>query len=150
MGTSTQATLTATNMQSFEQNTQILLKDELLNQTIDLRQQPVYSFNYTQGNNEHRFNLLVGGTIGIENPVTANEKLWFDHQSLNIALPMMAGQKARVELYSATGAMLLSKEITLDAVNTIPVKFEGTLVARVITNGKLFTVKGLIQPSIRL
>jgi len=57
-GLSGNYTITASNLQSFRQGTDILLKDLKLNQTQSLIQDSVYSFSYQTGDNSGRFQLL--------------------------------------------------------------------------------------------
>ena len=57
-GVSGNYTITASNLQSFRQGTDIYLKDLKLNQTQSLNQDSVYSFSYQTGESASRFQLL--------------------------------------------------------------------------------------------
>lgn len=65
-------TFTASGMESFENNSSIKLEDKQLAQLIDLRKNPVYTFNHTPTDSPERFALHFGGVLGLENPVTEN------------------------------------------------------------------------------
>ncbi len=65
-------TFTASGMESFENNSSIKLEDKQLAQLVDLRKNPVYTFNHAPTDSPERFALHFGGVLGLENPVTEN------------------------------------------------------------------------------
>ncbi len=93
-------------IETFETGLSILLKDELTNQTIDLRLKPVYTFIHNPGNTASRFKLYFGGTIGIDEnhstdliqifPQPAKDKITiicpFSGESLGLQIVSMEGK----------------------------------------------------------
>jgi hypothetical protein len=138
-------TLTFDNIESFDPSVRIFLKDELTNQTINLSNQPVYTFIHNTGNAANRFKLVFGGTIGINEPMADAGKMWFAGKSLFINTPKLAGQTGLVEIYSATGQKLMSKTIVLNELSTLEINFKGFVVARLTAGNEVLTVKGIIM-----
>ena len=61
-------TITATGIESFENNAAVKLEDKQTGQLIDLRNASVYSFNHTPSDSPERFILHFGNVLGAEEP----------------------------------------------------------------------------------
>jgi len=123
----------------------IYLKDELTNQTFNLRNQQVYTFIHNPENAANRFKLIFGGTIGIEESPTIPGNLWISGNTLYIAAPKLAGQSGLIEVYNASGQKLMSKTIVLSELSTVELNFKGFVVARLTTGNEGMTVKGILM-----
>jgi len=140
-----QVTLNFKGMESFEPSLNIYLKDELTNQTINLRNQQVYTFIHNPENAANRFKLIFGGTIGIEETASLSGNLWISGNTLYINTPNLTGQSGLVEVYNASGQKLMSKTIALIEVSAIELNCEGFVVARLMAGGEVITVKGVLR-----
>ncbi len=136
--------LSFANMESFDPTLNICLKDELTNQTINLRNQPVYTFIHNPGNDASRFKLVFGGTIGIEEPASFSGNLWISGNTVYINAPSLAGQTGLLEVYNASCQKLLSKTIVLSKLSTLQINCKGFVVAKLTTGNEVMTVKGII------
>jgi hypothetical protein len=136
--------LVLSGLESFDPTVSIHLQDMKTNQMINLRQQANYTFSHTQGENANRFKLIFGGAIGLdETPADAN-KLWFAENMLYISTPGLTGQAALVEIYNTAGQRIISQTIILNDLTTLKLNVNGPVVARLTTNGKVLTTKGIV------
>ena len=145
MKTEETVTFTFGNIESFDADVSIFLKDLLTNQTINLRNQQVYNFDHNPGNAANRFVLVFGGTIGI-NELTADAgKLWISGNTLYISASRLAGQSGLVEVYNASGQKLMSKTMVLSDLSTTELNFKGFVVAKIKAGNEFMTVKGILM-----
>ena len=86
-----QVSFSASGLDSFASSVGIYLSDELTNQTINLRNQPVYLFSHNPENAAKRFKLVFGGTIGIEEQTNETGKLWISSNRLYVYAPELSG-----------------------------------------------------------
>jgi hypothetical protein len=140
-----QVMLNFEGMESFDPSINIYLKDELTNQTINLRNQPVYTFNHNPENDASRFKLVFGGTIGIEEPASLKGILWIAGNTLYINTPKLSGQTGMIEVYNASGQMLMSKTMVLSGLSSLELNFKGFVVARLTAGNEVMTVKGILM-----
>lgn len=138
-------TLTFTNQESFASSVNIYLKDELANQTINLRNQPNYTFAHDTLNQANRFKLIFGGTIGIDDPATKASKIWVSGNTLYINASELAGEKALVEIFNTTGQQVYFTNLTLSELTTMKLNLTGLVIVRIATFGKVITTKGIIN-----
>ena len=137
--------LTFANMDSFDASMNIYLKDELTNQTINLRNQTAYTFNHNPANDANRFKLIFGGTYGIEENESLGGNMWISGNTLYINTPKLAGEKAIVEVYNAAGQSLLSKNLVLDALTTLDLNTQGFVIAKLTSGQTVLTAKGILM-----
>ena len=136
--------LAFSGLESFDPTVSIHLQDLTTNQTINLRQQAVYAFGHTQGENANRFKIIFGGAIGLdETPADAN-KLWFTGNMLYISAPELSGQAALVEIYNMAGQCMVSQSVILKELTSLNLNMSGPVVARLTTNGTVMTAKGIV------
>ena len=140
-------TYTASGIESFDPSTGIYLQDNLTGLKINLRTQPVYTFNQSPENPVTRFSLVIGGTTGInENGVELN-KMWVSDNKLFINNPEIIGQDALLEVFNVSGQNLLSKIITLDELTVVDLNLgnNSIVLVRVTTGNEVFKCKGFLK-----
>ncbi|MFZ4707562.1 MAG: chitobiase/beta-hexosaminidase C-terminal domain-containing protein, partial [Bacteroidales bacterium] len=84
-------TFNASGFESFESSVTIFLEDKLLNKTIDLRENPVYTFTNDAGADPMRFNLLFYGVNSRNELSAANHNIWVNNDKINILVPELIG-----------------------------------------------------------
>jgi len=140
-----QVTLSATDIESFGPWLTIFLKDELTNQTINLRDQPVYTFIHNPENAANRFKLVFGGTIGIDETPADASKMWINGNTVYINAPELNGQEARIEVYNPAGQRLLAKSLVLDELTTLELNLKGFVIVKLTSGQKVLTTKGILR-----
>jgi hypothetical protein len=140
-----QVTLSATGIESFGPWLTIFLKDELTGQTINLRDQPVYTFNHNPENAANRFKLVFGGTIGIDETPADAGKMWINGNTVYINAPDLNGQEAQVEVYNPAGQRLLAKSLVLDEITTLELNLKGFVIVKLTAGQKVLTSKGILM-----
>jgi len=143
--TSKPVTFTFGNIESFDASVTIFLKDELTNQTINLRNQPVYTFNHNPENMPNRFKLIFGGTIGINEPTADAGKIWISGNTLYLNTPNLAGQTGLVEVYNLSGQKLMSKTIVLSELSMMELNCKWFVVVKLTSGQEVMTVKGILM-----
>ncbi len=136
--------LTFANMESFDPSINIYLKDELTNQTINLRNQAAYTFNHNPANDANRFKLIFGGTYGIEENESLAGNMWVTGNTLYINTPKLAGEKAKVEVYNAAGQSLLAKSLVLDGLTFLDLNMQGFVIVKLTSGQAVLTTKGVL------
>ena len=137
-------TFTFSSIESFDQSVSIYLKDELANQTIDLRSHPVYTFNHSLGNAAKRFKLIFGGAIGIDEPKADVNKMWVSGNTLYINAPELAKKQSLIEVFNPAGQRLVAKNLVLDEITTFDLTMEGFVVVKLTSGQKVMTAKGIL------
>ncbi|MBV2247461.1 MAG: T9SS type A sorting domain-containing protein [Lentimicrobium sp.] len=124
--------VTASGMESFSGSTPILLEDVKLNIFQDLRQNPVYSFNYQPGDNENRFNLHFKSSTGlVDGPNMGISVYSHDH---TVVITNTTGLSGDVRIFDLAGRELLNTNIGSSTTTRIPMQVSlGTYVVKVIT-----------------
>ncbi|NTW23431.1 MAG: hypothetical protein HGA37_01925 [Lentimicrobium sp.] len=144
MSANKQVTFTFKNIESFDPSVNIFLKDELSNQTVNLRNQQLYTFNHDAENAATRFKLVFGGTIGVEEISTDINSMWISGSTLYIHTPELTGQTGLVEVYNASGQKLISRTMVLTGLSTMELHHKGFVVVKLTTGQKVITVKGIL------
>jgi hypothetical protein len=139
-------TFTASGIESFESSVNIFLEDKLLNKTIDLRENPVYTFTNATGADPLRFNLLFYGVNSTNELSNANYNIWVNNDKINILVPELIGQKAIVQLIDQQGRIINTSSVNLDSPSVInaPVS-SGLYIVRVVSGNQAFTSKVFIR-----
>jgi hypothetical protein len=138
-------TFTFTNIESFDASVTIFLKDELTNQTVNLRNQQVYTFNHNSENGANRFKLVFGGTIGVDEINAETNKMWISGNTLYITAPELTGQTALVDIFNVSGQKLISKTMVLSELSTMELNCKGFVVAKLTSGQKVLTTKGILR-----
>jgi hypothetical protein len=140
-----QITFSASGIESFDPSINIYLKDEITNQTINLRTQAVYTFNHNPANDANRFKLIFGGTYGIEDNESLAGNMWITGNTLYINTPKLVGEKAKVEVYNAAGQNLMAKNLVLDGLTTLDLHMQGFVIAKLTSGQTVLTAKGILM-----
>jgi hypothetical protein len=139
-------TFNASGFESFESSVTIFLEDKLLNKTIDLRENPVYTFTNAAGADPMRFNLLFYGINSSNELSAANHNIWVNNDKINVLIPEMIGQKAVVQLIDQQGRIIDATSVTLDSPSVINAHVSsGLYIVRVIVGNQAFTSKVFIR-----
>ena len=138
-------TFTFTNIESFDASVSIYLKDELTNQSTNLRNQQVYTFNHNTANAAKRFKLVFGGAIGVDEIAAETNKMWISGSTLYITAPEHAGEKALVEIFNVSGQKLISKTMVLSELSTMGLNWKGFVVAKLTSGQTVLTTKGILM-----
>jgi hypothetical protein len=139
-------TFNASGFESFESSVTIFLEDKLLNKTIDLRENPVYTFTIAAGADPMRFNLLFFGVNSNNELSAANHNIWVNNDKINVLIPEMIGQKAVVQLIDQQGRIIDATSVTLDSPSVINAHVSsGLYIVRVIVGNQAFTTKVFIR-----
>jgi hypothetical protein len=137
--------LSFSQIETFATGIQITLVDELTNQTINLRNQQVYTFIHNTENAANRFKLVFGGTIGINEPTADAGKMWIAGNTLFISTTELAGQQAVIEVYNASGQKLLANTLVLDELTTLELTVKGFVIVKLTSGKEMMTVKGVLK-----
>ncbi|MEI7983860.1 MAG: T9SS type A sorting domain-containing protein, partial [Bacteroidota bacterium] len=136
-------TFTAGGMDSFKSATSIYLEDKALSKMINLRQEPVYTFNYQSGSASGRFNLHFNGITGIgENKTAVSGKAFISNGRIYLDVPSMQGQPASITLYNTLGQVIRSQEKTMDGIISIEALLaQGVYIVKVSSASRNFITK---------
>ncbi len=142
-----EVSLNFSNIESFNPDISIHLQDLLSSQTINLREQNVYTFSQTEGNDAKRFKILFGGTIGIGETQAPSARMWISEQMLYISPGTFTGEKARIEICALTGQVLLSETLSLSSLTTLNLSAipASVIIARMIVGKEVITAKGILM-----
>jgi hypothetical protein len=139
-------TFNASGFESFESSVSIFLEDKLLNKTIDLHENPAYTFTNQAGMDPMRFNLLFYGINNTEELNFANYYIWVSNNQINIQVPELTGQKAVVELIDLQGRIIRKQAINLDNPSLIDTPdISGIYLIRLSSGNQTFTSKVFIR-----
>ncbi|MFZ4546695.1 MAG: immunoglobulin domain-containing protein [Bacteroidales bacterium] len=130
-------------IESFTNSLAINLEDKLTGQTINLRQQPTYTFAHQPGNTKERFVLHFGNATGIAEPQANNGNIWISDKTVNISSQTAAGEKAIVEIFNAAGQVVFSKQIILSQISQVPTSLTGFAVVKVSSDKNVWIAKGI-------
>jgi hypothetical protein len=136
--------LTASNLQSFNTGTTIFLEDKKLNQTQELTVNPVYVFNYTDGDNSSRFMLhFFNPSFGINEAGNDNSMLIYSYGH-DVYLKDLTGhpEKGDFYLYDMLGQKIAQKPVADITLNKYTFNLQdGYYIVRVITKNNTQTCK---------
>jgi hypothetical protein len=142
-----EVTFTASAIESFPESTSIYLEDNFLSTTIDLRTNPVYTFNHFEGIAENRFQLIFDdATIGTEDIGVSGSRIYVHDEFIFVDIPDMQQSKAFISLYDATGRLLHNFTEVLHGQIKVPApKVKGVYILRVSGSLRTFTGKLIIN-----
>lgn len=136
--------LNSSGTESFEEDLSIYLKDKLTGQTLNLRTNSEYRFQHNPVNSKDRFSLIFGGTIGLDEPAAENISSWFSGNTFYLSTPEYAGEKAKVEVFSVSGQLLFSREVTLSNLQQFNLNAKGAVITRITLNNKVLNTKAIV------
>lgn len=145
--TSADVTFTATGTETFTLGNPIYLEDMVLNTLTDLRNNPVYTFNHTEGSDNDRFRLVFKSSTGINNPdATVWGKLFVSQGMLNIVLNNKQQTEVTIAIYDATGRQLSSKKEVISGLYQMAApEAPGMYIVLVSGSDKTFTGKVVVN-----
>lgn len=133
-------------IEAFEPTVNIFLEDSFTGQMINLRENPVYTFSHTQGNEPQRFKLhLMGVTAVGETPSAPAGQIWSDGNTLYLNFPELQGQKALYELFDLNGRLLESRELSPETIQRLKPQASGIVIARVSLADQVYVNKLFIR-----
>lgn len=133
-------------IEAFEPTVNIFLEDCFTGQMINLRENPVYTFNHTQGNEPQRFKLhLMGVTAVGETPSAMTGQIWSEGNSLYLSFPELQGQQALYELFDLNGHLLESRVLSLETIQRLRPQASGIVIARVSLANQVYVNKLFIR-----
>ena len=140
-------TFTASGMETFYGSIPVYLEDQLLNQVIDLRTNPVYTFSHTPGADETRFRLLFMGLTGTtELPGSLPGKVFLNNGQLYLDVPAMDQSEAVIGIYDALGRQFFSRKMRLNGMTVLTApSTAGVYMIRAISGSKVFTGKVVVD-----
>jgi hypothetical protein len=118
VGASGSYSITATETSSFAAGTKIYLEDLLLQKTVTLSDDAVYSFTARPGDVEHRFNVLFN-LVGMPQLNTISNSIKIYSFEKNVYVNMTAGMDGEITIYNLLGRKIISKPISRNLVNKI-------------------------------
>ncbi len=139
-----QVSLTISGIESFDPSINIYLKDQLSNQTINLRNQQVYTFVHNTENAANRFKLIFGSPNGIDDNESPAGNMWITGCTLFINTHNLVGEKAMVEVFNVIGQSLMAKNLVLNGLSSLDLNTQGVVIVRLTSGRKVLTAKGVI------
>jgi len=140
-----QITLNFSQQESFPDLVPLYFVDETNSETINLRDQASYTFNYNPGDNSERFKLLIGGTTGIDDQIKNTGNIWIAEGSVFIHSPGATGENARLEIFNPEGRKTTDRSIVLNELTVVPVTASGMAIVRVTTAKESQVCKGIFN-----
>ena len=121
----------------------INLEDKQTGELIDLKQKPEYVFSHNAGNTADRFVLHFGSPAGIEDAGNHNISSWVSGNTFYLSTPVYVGEKAKVEVFSISGQLLYSRELTLSNLQQFNLNVKGAVITRVTLNNQVLNTKAI-------
>jgi hypothetical protein len=149
-GADMEYTLTASEMETFELGSEIYLEDLVTGAPwINLQTDPVYVFNGSPDDSEHRFNLYFFGPTGIDDdPVLEDISAIQIYSYHHDAYIVNRGNEVIEEfvVYDMTGRELQRGTLPVSTVNKVYIgQVSGYYVVKVITNNRIYSEKVFIN-----
>ncbi len=138
-------TLVFSGFEFFEAGASIFLEDLLTGQMTDLRANPSYAFEHSQGNDPLRFRLHFMGVTATAETAENSLKVWNTADRIFFSLPQSEAQQALVEQLDLLGRVIHSEQMRLGTVNSINTTANGVVLLRVTDGNKVFTHKLFIR-----
>jgi hypothetical protein len=136
--------ITASNLKSFQSGTTIILEDKKETKTQELTVNPVYTFNYTNGDDADRFLLhFFNPSFGINDPGRENDMLIYSFGQ-DVYLKDLTGnpEKGDFYLYDMMGKKITQKPVAGISLNKYTFNLpDGYYIVRVITKDKTHNCK---------
>lgn len=140
-----EVTFTATGQENFTMMPPIFLEDLLLNQTINLQEQPEYTFTYQPGQ-ANRFQLRFMDITGTRGITENNSVIFYSNSKINAEVPSMLGKQVQINIFDIAGRLMKSTTAVMNGVVTIDAPVAtGVYIVRVISGNKIFTGKVVVK-----
>jgi len=136
--------LTCSGLESFDASTPIWLEDLKTNIVRNLRNNPVYSFDYSTMDNENRFRLHFKSAFGVpENKLNGIDI----YSKLNtVVVKNSTNLTGDITIYDITGRKILQTSMKMQNETRIPVQFSiGNYLVRIRTENDIVCKKVFIR-----
>lgn len=130
---------------SFNNNIDVKLVDNVSSDTIDLRKQSGYKFNYNTNETGARFNLLLNSksAVKIANVSKPAINVWGNNKKLFVNLPFDGN--STLEVYNVEGKKINLKELKNKGIHTLSMNSNGLYLVRIIHYNIVYVSKVFIQ-----
>lgn len=143
VGAENNYTLSATDIEGFLQGTGVILKDKLTGQTINLRENPSYTFTAKPGDNADRFSLLFS-PLGTPEAMSLQANVYAIDKEIRVQLNESA--KGEVKITSLAGQVLAAKSFQSSTQVTLKAPAQsGVYMVTVVTEKGTMTRKVFIK-----
>lgn len=137
-------TLEFSQVERFPPVLTIQLEDKLTGQWLNMREIAQYQFTHNPANAADRFILHFGSAAGFGEAENSNISSWFTGNTFYLSSPGYAGEKAKVEVFSISGQLLFSREVTLSTMQQFNLNAKGAVITRVTMNNKVLNSKAIV------
>jgi hypothetical protein len=145
VGAGSTYTITASGIANFASGTNIYLEDLRMNKTINLNQEPEYSFNAFPGDDEHRFNLLFN-LVGLPDSQTGMNVINIYSSGKDVYVNIPFDLQGDINIYSMIGNWIYTVPVKENSLNKITMKNAGGYyIVKVIGNTGTRTAKVFIN-----
>ena len=143
LNTNSDVTFTASGMESFNPASSIYLEDKVLNKTINLKAEPVYTFSYQNGSANDRFVLHFNGVTGVQdNTAAVSGRAFISNGRIYLEVPSMQGKLASITVYNAIGQVIRSQSQMINGISSIEAPLSaGVYIIHVATASQNFVTK---------
>ena len=133
----------ASELASFSNLSNLILKDLQTGITQNLLQNPVYNFASSTADNANRFQLIFNSTSGINNLTNNSSVIYYADNQIQI---QSNNQIERLEIYNAIGQLVYQSNTKSNQLSVNVSDFtRGTYIVRLIANQKIQTQKLIIN-----
>ncbi|HMM10773.1 MAG TPA: right-handed parallel beta-helix repeat-containing protein [Bacteroidales bacterium] len=136
-----EVSLSFSELESFEADRAIYLEDVLTGEMRNLRQNPVYTFNHTEGLPELRFRLHFNEVVSVGELDGSNARIWSHNARIYVSIPDASGNRARIELFDVLGNCLMDINRNIDNPTIIHPAVRGVVIVRVTEANRVHTQK---------
>ncbi|MCK9422753.1 MAG: T9SS type A sorting domain-containing protein [Bacteroidales bacterium] len=146
-GASNNYSIVVTKLDNFPNDVAISLEDTKTNITQDLRKNPVYTFNSSEGDNPKRFNVHFGAPNGV-NEIDGNSpfRIYSSNNTLYISNNTGVFLKGEVLVYNLMGQQMMQTKLSEGALTKINLHATtGYYLVKVITDQKAYSGKIFIR-----
>ena len=115
-GTNGNFTITASGLETFGSGTNVYLEDILASKNQDLNANPIYEFNASAGQPEHRFNLHFAA-LGVSDLNSSNIHIYSNEKTIYVNIP--SALNGEIVVYNIMGVEMARKQIVGNSINKI-------------------------------
>jgi hypothetical protein len=137
----------ASSVNTFSQNTGILLKDNKTNTTVDLKVNPVYTFTATAGDDDARFSLYFSNVLyGIEKLNNNAFTVYSYDNSIYIQNNDPKSSGGTIMVYDMIGKQMMQQNLNSDAITKINTNLnKGFYIVSIKTDNGVYNQKVYIN-----
>ena len=134
-------------MENIADNVSIILEDTKENKTQDLKQNPSYLFNSSEGDNVKRFLLHLNDPNGVnEQKKNNNLSIYSDGHTIYISSLNNSWVKGKLFVYNLMGQQLMQQELGSGALTKVNLNCStGYYLVKVVTSDNAYSGKVFLQ-----